>query len=295
MPARALGASGLINMTDGNSPAAHLRRLPRLGELPSAAAVGIARLLLRRSPSTGRGFVSDEGPVIIAGMHRSGTSIVTRLLERAGLYAGGSWLDENHESIFFSRANRAMVGEGPYLLYDYGWTAPKTDEFVAARRGYAERAAAHPGRFFAERTGETAWGWKDPRNCLTLPVWLSIYPNAKVLHVVRDGRAVALSLAERDGLDPSFGLALWGAYVGRVERSLAGLPEARRLTLRYEDLSDAPAATLEQICRFAGLPPPEQLDAIAAAVNPERVSDRLADPRTAALGEHPLLARYGYR
>lgn len=271
------------------------RRLPQLAELPSVAAVGLARLFLRRPPSKGHGFVSDETPVIIAGMHRSGTSIVARLLERAGMYAGGAWLDENHESIFFSRANRAMLGEGPYLLYDYGWTAPKADEFIAARRGYAERAAARPQRFFADRKGETVWGWKDPRNCLTLPVWLSIYPNARVLHVVRDGRAVALSLAERDGLDPSFGLALWGAYVGRAEQALAALPESRRLTVRYEDLSDAPAATLELLCRFAGLAAPAQIEAIAAAVDPERVGDRLADPRTAALGGHPLLERYGYR
>jgi hypothetical protein len=270
-------------------------RLPRPTELPATLGVAAARVLIRRGPRAGRGFVSDEAPVIIAGMHRSGTSLVARLLERAGLYAGGSWLDENHESIFFSRANRAMLGEGPYLIYDYGWTAPKTAGFIAARRGHAERAARNPSRFFAERAGETVWGWKDPRNSLTLLVWLAIYPNARVLHVVRDGRAVALSLAERDGLDPAFGLALWSVYVERAAHAIEALPEDRRITVRYEDLLDRPEPAIEMLVHFAGLAPAGSLDGIASLVDRERSAARTADPAFAAVGDHPLLARYGYR
>lgn len=272
-----------------------LRRLPRPGDLPSMAAVVLAHLLVRRPPAAGKGFVSGEAPLIIVGMHRSGTSIVARLLERGGMYLGGSWLDENHESVYFSRANRAMLGEGPYLLYDFGWTAPKTDEFIQARRGYAERAAANASAFFAERRGETVWGWKDPRNCLTLPVWLSIYPKARVLHVVRDGRAVALSLTERNGLDPAFGLALWAHYVARAERALEAVPEERRLTVRFEDLTAAPVATLEKLFRFAQLAPAMSLEVITSDVKPERGTEPLNDPRVAELGDHPLLARYSYR
>ena len=274
---------------------AWLRHIPRPGDLTGIAAVAVGRLFLRRGAAAGSGFVSNEAPVIIAGMHRSGTSIVARLLERCGMYAGGSWLDENHESVFFSRANRAMLGEGPFLLYDYGWTAPKADAFIQARRCYAERAAKHPGAFFAGRREQSVWGWKDPRNSLTLPVWLSVYPNARVLHVLRDGRSVALSLADRDGLDPSFGLALWGHYATRAERALAAVPEARQLTIRFEDLTDTPGPTIEGLCRFAGLTPPADLDEIAAAVRRERGSARLNDERIAEMGDHPLLVRYGYR
>jgi hypothetical protein len=275
--------------------AALLRHAPRPDDLPRIAAVAAARALTRRGERRGSGYVSDEAPLIVAGMHRSGTSIVTRLLERAGMFAGGSWLDENHESIHFSRANRAMCGEGPYLLYDYGWTAPKSDDFIAARRGYAERAARDSAPFFADRRDEPLWGWKDPRNSLTLPVWLSIYPRAQVLHVVRDGRAVALSLAERDSLDLSFGMALWAHYVTRADRSMAALPQERRLTVRFEDLTDAPAPVLERLYRFAGLAPALDLEQIAADVKRERGTAPLADPRVADLGDHPLLARYSYR
>jgi hypothetical protein len=38
------------------------------------------------------------------------------------------------------------------------------------------------------------WGWKDPRNSLTLPYWLALFPEAHILHVRRDGEAIASSL-----------------------------------------------------------------------------------------------------
>jgi hypothetical protein len=258
-----------------------------------AAAVA-GRSLLRRRPLRGSGYVSNEAPIIVIGMHRSGTSIVTRLLERGGMYSGGSWLDENHESIYFSRANRAMCGEGPYLVHDFGWTAPKSDEFIAARRGYAERAARNVSAFFAERSGQRVWGWKDPRNALTLPVWLSIYPNAKVLHVVRDGRAVALSLAERDDLDLAFGLSLWAHYATRAEAAMNELPETQRLSVRFEDLAAAPINALVKIYAFAGLEPGEPVEQISRMVKPERATAPLNDPRVAGLAGHPMLAHYSY-
>lgn len=254
----------------------------------------LGRNLSRRGPARGAGFVSDEAPMIILGMHRSGTSLVSRLLERAGMYVGGSWVDENHEAYHFLRANRAMIGEGYYALYDYGWTAPKTDEFIAARRGYAERAASHSGAFFAERTNERVWGWKDPRNSLTLPVWLSIYPAARAIHVLRDGRAVALSLADRDSLDLAFGIDLWAHYTMRADRALAALPDDRKLTVRYEDLLASPDTVLPGVLSFAGLDAPADLGSLIGGIDTTRVEARLSDPRLAEIADHPMLARYGY-
>jgi hypothetical protein len=44
----------------------------------------------------------------------------------------------------------------------------------------------------------TAWGWKDPRNTLTLPYWLRLFPDARVLNVRRESSAVVASLLKRD-------------------------------------------------------------------------------------------------
>lgn len=272
-----------------------MRRVPGIRGALSMMAAASGHLLLRRAPAQGTGFVSGETPIIITGMHRSGTSLVARLLERGGMYIGGSWLDENDEALHFSRANRAMLGEGPYALRDYGWTAPKSEEFIGARRGYAERAAANTSAFFADLREERVWGWKDPRTCLTLPVWLAIYPGARVLHVVRDGRSVALSLTDRDDLHPAFGLGLWAYYVTRVEEALETVPNSHQHTVRFEDVTQAPAETLPELYEFAQLEQPGNLDAIVADVDAKRATARLDDPRIAGMGDHPLLGRYGYR
>jgi hypothetical protein len=165
-------------------------------------------------------------------------------------------------------------------------------EFIEARHGYAERTA----RWAANRLAKHAtaiWGWKDPRNCLTLPIWLSIYPGARVLHIIRDGRAVALSLADRDSLDPDFGLSLWALHVERTEAALATLPDERQHTIRYEDLMADPGETLRGVFEFAGLPL-DDVDKIAGAADSSRVGARREDPRTARFARHPLLNRYGY-
>ena len=42
------------------------------------------------------------------------------------------------------------------------------------------------------------WGWKDPRNSLTLPLWLEAFPDARILHVRRDPERIADSLLRRE-------------------------------------------------------------------------------------------------
>ena len=270
-----------------------LRKAPALIELPGVAAALLGRLALRRAPKAGTGYVSDEEPTIIAGMHRSGTSIITDIMVQNGMYVGGRNVDEHQESLHFSRANRAMLGEAAAMLYEFGWTAPKTTDFMEARRGYAERAAGDLPRFFAGETSVTGWGWKDPRNCLTLDVWLSIFPRARVLHILRDGRIVALSLADRDALDPSFAVDLWAHYTAEAERAMEQLPGDRRFTIRYEDFLEQPRERLAPVLDFAGLAGSIN-ESDLAKVDPGIDSKRREDPRLAEISEHPLLEKYGY-
>jgi hypothetical protein len=261
--------------------------------MPGAVAAALGKRVIRRGPAAGSGFVSDEEPLIIVGMHRSGTSIMSDLLMEAGVYLGGSQVDQYQESMHFSRANRAMLGEAAAQLFEFGWAAPKRRAFIEARRGYAEEAAKELPRFLSERKGEPVWGWKDPRTSLTLDVWLSIFPNARVLHILRDGRTVALSLADRDELEPSFALALWAHHVAEAERSMGGLPEERRLTVRYEDFVALPKEVLGKMLAFAGIDI-EVTDEMVARVDASVASGREADPRIAEIRDDPMLARFGY-
>jgi hypothetical protein len=148
-------------------------------------------------------------PVIIIGMHRSGTSMLARTLEQCGLFAGCRQ-DDNNESLFFQQLNcwiitrcggewdnpesirwllrNERIGE---LMRDYIGAyvdSPHLVGFLGLKKYLLYRSLANL---------DFPWGWKDPRNTFTLELWTRIFPEARVLHIHRHGVDVAHSLKAR--------------------------------------------------------------------------------------------------
>lgn len=237
-------------------------------------------------------------PVIVIGMHRSGTSMTTRLLDQLGLFVG--WrLQPDHEALFFVYLNE-------WLLQQSGgsWEHPRPIRDLIANRevrplvaDYLRYSLGTPrsvsylgfGRYLRHRDvpalGEP-WGWKDPRNTFTLPLWLDLFPDARVLHVHRHGVDVAASLVTRHarvleqrkaryvrmraqyllrskqvGFTTTLrctslegGLALWDEYMQEARAHVATLGE-RAMEVRYESLLENPVEELDAVARFCGLMP----------------------------------------
>lgn len=158
--------------------------------------------------------------------------------------------------------------------------ADATPWLVGRTRGFFDRRAARAGRpVFSHKF--TGW----PRSGFLS----AVYPEARFLHVVRDGRAVANSWLQMDWWTGWGGPARWSwgplapAYdelwqaSGRSFVTLAGLnwrllldaydaarelvPPPRWLEVRYEDLLSDPAARLGEVLNFCGLPPSPHFDA----------------------------------
>ena len=155
--------------------------------------------------------------VCIAGMHRSGTSMVSRLLISCGLYTGppnkiipprpdnleGFW--ENIDFVNLNDRILAELGGG----WDYfppsvkeGWENEKSIN------NYRKIALSIANSFRDEKF----WGWKDPRNSLTLPFWLKLLPDMKLIVCLRNPLEVALSLQKRNNSSIPFGINLWEVY-----------------------------------------------------------------------------------
>ncbi len=277
-------------------------------------------------------------PVILIGMHRSGTSMVTRLLEDLGLFAGRC-KERNCEARFFRFCNDWLLNQ-----CSARWDCPEPIEFLLnaedARplaieylRGLLNRPpiATYLGlpRYLRYRTPSrlpVPWGWKDPRNTFTLPIWLDVFGDARIIHVRRHGVDVANSLRvrseallarersrmaryrrwhwwKRGGFVDTMrittaadGLALWAQYTRQGARHVAALGE-RALALTYEDFLAAPADHLGRLARFVGLDPsPEAIAPAVADVRPDRAFAYRQDPALAALAdEHAeCLAEFGY-
>jgi hypothetical protein len=152
----------------------------------------------------------NHPPIIILGMHRSGTSMVVSLLREIGFFAGHK-LDENLESRFFQRRNQWIMkragGSWDYplpvkkLCQEVSLKEEAINLFklsVSSRQFYAF-TGSKSNLLFNKRTElHSPWGWKDPRTIFTFDLWLPVFPSAKIIYITRNGVDVAKSLSSRE-------------------------------------------------------------------------------------------------
>ena len=126
---------------------------------------------------------------------------------------------------------------------------PKPDESFTSSRLDPLRMKA---RLLIERFNSAGlWGWKDPRNSLTLPFWQDLLPGMKTLIMVRNPLEVAHSMKERNGTSYSFGLRLWEIYNRRVIETAS---KQETLVTHYDLFFQDPELELRRIAHFIGLP-----------------------------------------
>jgi hypothetical protein len=215
-------------------------------------------------------------PVLVVGMHNSGTTLLARILDRGGLFLGG---DGAHgENRFF----RDEVNEGLVLGTGDRWSRlpiPSPEEVLS----HVDAARALVATRWLERyrdlgyDGHSPWGFKDPRTCITLPLWLVLFPRAKVLHIARNPDDVAASLCRRRKRDVGVlrDFIHWRqlclAYSGRVRGVAEGLA-GRYLEIAYEGLCREPERVLPGAFAFAGIEWNEAVrDFAVAEVDPSRI------------------------
>jgi hypothetical protein len=128
--------------------------------------------------------------------------------------------------------------------------------------GYADFVSALFDRY-GESRGKRIVGDKTPRYVLSLPTLSRLWPTAKFVHLIRDGRDVSLSVLDwRKGprkfptwqSDPISTLGLWWEWHVRLGREAgASLGDERYYELRYEALVADPERECQPLCDFLGL------------------------------------------
>ena len=133
------------------------------------------------------------------------------------------------------------------------------------------------------------WGWKDPRNSLTLPFWRDLLPALKTIIIVRHPLEAAHSMHRRNGTSYALGLRLWEIYNRQL---VAHTPPQERIVTHYQAFFDQPEAELQRIAAFTQLPQ-DQVAAAAALVTFKRrhTSFTLEQLIDAGVSEH-ILALY---
>ena len=140
---------------------------------------------------------------------------------------------------------------------DFGLDAKELRSRVAhvkpARSGPVVRAFYE---LYAESQNKPRWGDKTPRYMRAMPRIQRALPEARFIHIIRDGRDVAVSQNERAlaGGEASMAEAAgrWRRRINTARVHAADLPAYREV--RYEDLVAEPARTLQGICEYIELP-----------------------------------------
>jgi len=158
--------------------------------------------------------VADR-PLLVCGMHRSGTSLTASLFHAAGVRLGDQLLGPNCGN---ERGHYEDLG-----IYEFHRTALHaqglgTEGFVAAGTVAVSETLQPVGRRLAAERGRPGgvWGWKEPRTVLFLDYWDTILPRARYLFVFRRPWEVVDSLFRRGdetfAANPGFAAEVWLHY-----------------------------------------------------------------------------------
>jgi hypothetical protein len=224
--------------------------------------------------------MTDPRTVCVLGMHRSGTSLVARLLNLLGVYLGPDEhlmeATSNNPRGYWEHRQITNLDEEVLARLGGSWDEPPSisvDVFAVPELADLRREArAIVDSDFAD---SPLWGWKDPRTCLVLPFWQLVVPPSRYILCLRNPLDVARSLARSDGV--GCGLALWLRYTKDSLDYTRGHP---RLLVFYEDMFRDWRSELRRLAAFAGLT--KAVDpASRRAVKEGIVDDELWHHRTA--------------
>eukprot|EP00027_Filamoeba_sp_ATCC50430_P014677 CAMPEP_0168578456 /NCGR_PEP_ID=MMETSP0413-20121227/21341_1 /TAXON_ID=136452 /ORGANISM="Filamoeba nolandi, Strain NC-AS-23-1" /LENGTH=289 /DNA_ID=CAMNT_0008612301 /DNA_START=128 /DNA_END=997 /DNA_ORIENTATION=- len=180
--------------------------------------------------------------IIVLGMHRSGTSVVAEMLQAMGIYVGSKEelippANDNPNGFF----ERYDIVKTNFLLLKYfgsnwhsnlnAWNPQAFTANTTANEDFKQRF-----RIILSKLSEHApFLVKDPRFCLTLPVWKQVLQRSFVVFVYRHPVEVARSLEKRNGFSLEYGLALWEFYTIYAFRCLAEM-DCTILVVDYSEL-----------------------------------------------------------
>jgi hypothetical protein len=195
-------------------------------------------------------YQSSTRPIVIGGCGRSGTTLLRVMLDSHSQIAAGP------ESLLFL----PVVIDFPALAYKFDLDEAllrRTYQACASRSAFIDAFQA----LYLAQSGRAIWADKTARNVHVFAEILNHFPQAKLLHVIRDGRDVIASLLTHrkrkivDGqLQPTgYRMPLQNC----IDRWLMAISDGIKLRghpnymeVRYEDLVKQPEATIHQVCQF---------------------------------------------
>lgn len=229
--------------------------------------------------------------VLILGMHRSGTSAITRAINLLGMDLPSGLMEANfaNEAGYWESDELATRYHDQILAdFDSAWDdiLPIGEKFHDSEDWHRFKAALSH-YVVKEFHDSDSFVLKDPRMCKLVRLWLEAFADLdvelKVIIPFRHPLAVAGSLAQRDGFSLEKSLLLWADHLLAAEKETRGVV---RCFISYDQLLGQPMQVIRQVAEQCRIEWPNHFDAIGseieASVDPQLCHQRL-----------PLMAQEG--
>jgi len=225
---------------------------------------------------------ATDRPILVVGCPRSGTTLLQLMLHAhpaiaippenrflLELYDQREEFGDLRDVRNRRKVARFIVRRRRSKLRDYGLDPDRTFRRIVRHGETIGSAAAVVFRDYARRFGKRRWGDKRPSYIQRLDVVLRMFPDAQIIHVIRDGRDCVSSLKRMPWWEGGTVVAIWTwrAAIIKGRRAAGRLGDDAYIEVRYEDLVTAPEEQLRRLCAFLG----EDFD--EAMLEPHRVSD----------------------
>lgn len=203
----------------------------------------------------------NASPIFIVGCPRSGTTLLRNLLRS---HPRLTFPSESHfiPSFFRGYGHPGNAEEAIELadrLLRLEWIRQWGITLAADEFGPDRSFQAVVCRLFetwSRSEGKPRWGDKTPHYVQNILTLAELFPEARIIHIIRDGRDVSLSWLKA-AFEPRnlfTAATLWNRYVTAGRNAGSMLPRKSYLEIRYEALLDRPGETMRAVCDFVNEP-----------------------------------------
>ncbi len=222
-------------------------------------------------PEAGARPSGGRTAILILGMHRSGTSALTRTISLLGADLPRNLMpavEGNNEAGFWESLDVYHLNDEILASLGAAW-----DDWLRVHPGrldagerlhYESRAVATLEREFGR---SSCFVLKDPRICRLLPLWIPVLESVGAAPVsiipLRNPLEVVASLQRRDGFDAGKSLLLWLRHVLDAEYGSRG---RARVFVTYDGMLNDPRGTVARITRALGVTWPTPLETAEPAI-----------------------------